>query len=382
MLSQLRGFIRRYVYRLAALSTAILMFGCTHFSINDCPDNVLGNNEAGSARLRTSHFRVMLADPSAAAARFLPYAVMSTYAYKTSSGCNDPGKIRVDEAHAAELRSWLISSAGGATEWQLASDAGMQDARNPGKLGCEDDQGLMFHVWHRKLGEQEHVVISFRGTSGPGDFWNGNLWWFRRAFTSDTQLSRARHHAIRVMQYFDAKAKADGAPLPRYTTTGHSLGGGLAQHVLYAFPQRIEQAIVFDPSSVTGFADTSITRDDRVSACSCKSELNPEARIIRIYQTYEILSNLRIFHKIFLPPERHIQEVRFPFASSWNPISRHSMYAFTKNLRVASSKRTFDDVGKSWFASKNNACTSPLINNQLKSCAANVSRTTLLICPQ
>jgi hypothetical protein len=51
---------------------------------------------------------------------------------------------------------------------------GMTKAGGAKGEGCEDDKGLMFHVWQRRLGNQTHVVIAFRGTSGDGDWIYGN----------------------------------------------------------------------------------------------------------------------------------------------------------------------------------------------------------------
>lgn len=382
MLTQVHYAVRKTKYLLAALLTAPLLSGCVHFRVDDCPGGVLGNNDAGSARVRTANYRVMLADPPAAASRFLPYAIMSTYAYKIGDGCVDGGnKNRVSGERAATLREWLDSSNAGSSKWQLEPAVGMREAQIPHRIGCEDDLGLMFHVWHRKVEGRDHVVIAFRGTSGAGDFWNANFWWFRRAFTDDTQFDRARGHARAVIQFFDQKAVREGAPAPRYTTTGHSLGGSLAQHILYAFPKQIEQAIVFDTSSVTGFSDSSISRENRISGCSCRPELGPEARIIRVYQTYEILANLRIFHKIFFPPERHVQEVRFPFDSSWNPVTRHSIGEFTESLQAAARRRRSDEIGHTWLASADPTCTRLLLEKQSASCALQVSPSSLQLCP-
>lgn len=377
-------YLRRSQAVQGLLLLAFLLVGCTHFAVQDCPENsVLGNNDSGSARLRTSHYRVMLADPPAAAARFLPYAIMSAYAYKIGDGCDDKkNEVRVTPERDIALMGWLRSTTNGANAWELVPVVGMRDTATPSKQGCEDTLGLMFHVWHRQVDGQDLVVIAFRGTSGDGDWKYGNFWWFDRAFISDTQFSRARAHAREVMRYFDEKAAAARAPLPRYVTTGHSLGGSLAQHILYAFPDRVEQAIVFDSSSVTGFADPSISRDDRVNACACGSELNPEARIIRVYQTYEILSDLRLFHKLFFPPERHVQEVRFPFPASLNQVERHSMYNLTSHLQILGGDRKQDEVGHSWIASKSNACTRPLLESQSQSCRAVVPPDAMLVCPQ
>jgi|GEM_PF-2258799 len=357
--------------------------GCTNFAVEDCPKGgVLGNDDPGSARLRTSHYRVMLANPAAAAARFLPYAIMSTYAYKINDGCVDRGnKVRVPPERSAELLTWLKNTTGDASPWQLDQSFGTQD-KQTGRIGCEDDVGLAFNVWHRTIGKQEHVVIAFRGTSGPGDWMYGNFWWFSRFFAGDNQLSRARSYGAKIIQHFDTKARAEGSPLPRYVVTGHSLGGTLAQHLLYTFPKRIDQAIVFDASSVTGFADPAISRADRVAGCSCEPELGPEARIIRIYLPREILANLRLFHKLWLPPERHVQELRFPFEASWNPVSRHGIYEFTSNMQKLSAQRRMDEVGQSWFASKTSACTGPLIQKQKDSCSVVVPPSAQFVCPQ
>lgn len=376
--------LRQIVHFHAQLICAFLLFGCTHFAVEDCPEySVLGNNDLGSARLRTSHYRVMLADPASAAARFLPYAIMANYAYKIGDGCDDKGnKVRISLERNVELMNWLKSGTSDPDSWHLEEAVGMRDARRPANIGCEDDQGLMFHVWHRNVDNRQNVVIAFRGTSGSGDWIYGNLWWLTRGVLSETQLSRSRAYAAKVIRYFDQKAIAEGAKPPRYVTTGHSLGGSLAQHVLYSFPERVEQAIVFDSSSVTGFVDPSISRAKRVEACSCRSELGPEARIIRVYQTYEILTNLRIFHKLILPPERHVQEVRFPFKSSWNPVARHGMYEFTRNLRESSGMRKPDEVGHGWFASRDSVCTAPLIHQQQASCSIAVQPGAVSSCPQ
>lgn len=373
---------------MGAALVAVVLAGCTHIAIEDCPDGaVLGNNDPGTARLRTSHFRVILADEAAAAARVLPYALMSAYAYRMGDACQDENEVRIDDARKAQLEGWLRTTTGSGPAWERNESFSTRSPK--GDPGCEDEEGLMFHVWERELGNRTYVVLAFRGTSGGlGDWWYGNLWWFTRFLTQDNQLSRAAAHAQRVIEAYEARAAAGAKQPPRFVATGHSLGGGLAQHVLYRFPDRVEQAIVFDPSSVTGFA--AVGQDRQLAGCTCDPEplrdrgvtISPEARILRVYQTYEALANLRIFHKIILPPERHVHELRFPFEASWNPVSRHSMFDLAEKLRSASDVQVTAPKGIGWLASRSPACTEKLLAGQAASCQRAVTAGSLVPCPQ
>jgi len=334
-----------------------LLQGCTHLAIEDCGGKVLGENEP---RIRSSHFRTFLADLPAASNRFAPYAAMSALAYAEDTNCGtyDP-KLTAEER--AKLEADLL--AGG---WREVKDVQWVPP-------CEDDVGLFFRVWELEA-DTRHVVIAFRGTWGFKDWLYGNLHWFTRFLPIEDQYSRARMAAQRVFDRFPEEPQK----ATRFYTTGHSLGGGLAQHVLYSYPNKVAQALAFDPSSVTGFVDQSPA--NQVSACKCKSnELNGEPRIFRVYDAYEILANLRIFHKTFLPPERHIQEVRFPNAAS------HSMKGLAFYLLSNASSATAYSVP--WYSGKGNytaneSCTAAFSRSQRTSCQAKVTQDQWNKCPQ
>ena len=226
----------------------MLLQACTHFALEDCGGQVLGENEA---RIRSSHFRMVLDDVPAAANRFLPYAAMSTLAYAENKSCGKKSpKITVSEEEALEeiLRD---------RDWHEISDIKDRPA-------CEDDTDLFFRVWKKESDDLIQIVFAFRGTWGVKDWLYGNLYWLTKHLELETQYKVVHNN---MGQLFSALEELINSNKPiQFYTTGHSLGGGLAQHALYSYPDKVLQAIAFDPSPATGFRE----QEDKNKISACK----------------------------------------------------------------------------------------------------------------
>ena len=362
-----------------------ILQGCSHLKLEGCGaeevqilekvdrsyvskffgDSLIGVNEP---RIRSSYYRMVLANPSAAATRFFPYALMSSLAYAEEEPCvrqkleNGDQDIKVTEKSRKKFYETLSRMG-----WEEKPGMPASDAQNLGQ-GCEDDTGMFYRVWTHQGDSGLDVVLAFRGTWGIKDWFDGNLHWVNRLVSKEDQYNRARA----VMEMAIEKYKNEKGV--RFYTTGHSLGGGLAQHALYSFPNHVIQAFAFAPSAATGFRDQSVP--DQIAGCSCNQNLAAgETRIYRIYDAGEILSNLRLPHKLIFPPERHIQEVRFENNRS------HSMVGLTNHLESVMSsplKLLPNAPATPWYAGigtdgKGHQCTDLFRQQQINSCASPVS---------
>jgi pimeloyl-ACP methyl ester carboxylesterase len=359
----------RWVSFALLLVACFLSWRCTHVALRDCgPDGkVLGVRES---RIRSSHWRMFLADVPAAAARFTPYAAMSTLAYVQDPTCGP--KIKITDCERRYFEKKLAEGDLGA-RWTRVPEAEFAG-------DCEDSSGLYYQVWRSDQDGETRVVVAFRGTWGARDWYAGNLHWITRWLPVQDQYKRAREYVAKVIDHFAVETSLRLGTVVRFTTTGHSLGGGLAQHALYTFPEVVEQAIVFNPSSVTGFQDQDAAR--QVAACQCDQPwLAGEPRILRVYDPREVLSHLRFFHKVFFPPERHIQEVRFENKQT------HSMKELAQFLIDQADSKPREEYAVPWYAGlgtdeDGRSCTLAFWDDQGQSCAKQVQASDWNRCPQ
>jgi pimeloyl-ACP methyl ester carboxylesterase len=180
--------------------------------------------------------------------------------------------------------------------------------------------------WHA---EQRKVAVAFGGTVFTNiKDWKANLRWFLPKDGNDeyTLIVRTYGEAF-VEEYLNLIHSAGWQSVEHVHlfSTGHSLGGGLAQEFAYSLPKnenvpRVDKVYAFDPSPVTGFF--SVEKNLR--------EWNANNLFIdRIYERGEILAILRsLTNFIARPSANHptIRQVRYNlFEDRHNPIAGHSI---------------------------------------------------------
>ena len=188
------------------------------------------------------------------------------------------------------------------------------------KPGSIDIEGLKYLVWKNAL--KNKVVIAFRGTR----FTSWRDWYANLNFVTRF-VPGIRNHYGKLTDFipdFVTEVQTAMGSDVQIISTGHSLGGGLAQYASYLSPH-INLVYGFAPSPVTGFR--SVDKQSRVT--------NQENTLIaRIFEHGEVLAYLRFFlKKIVRLSIQHpeINEVRFNFSNA-NAISEHSMGKLAEHI--------------------------------------------------
>jgi len=171
------------------------------------------------------------------------------------------------------------------------------------------------------------IAVAFGGTDAKYiEDWVADFRWFI-PFHNDQYTQIIEKVAPQFAETFSRlSARPDWAYIQKAVlyTTGHSLGGGLAQQFAYAVPRapgvpRVRHVYAFDPSPVTGYysvRDTAL-RDENVKTL----------RIDRIYQRDEVLAGVRTALAIVYPPKKAepaIEGVRYSLFRG-NIVRRHSI---------------------------------------------------------
>jgi dienelactone hydrolase len=321
--------VSRFVVRLSVLALAALGLGACATQRSDDVLVGIGSQMPEPAKARDY------------AALYAPYAMMATIAYSDENVltkgtlCPDLGKLadrhlaKNDDDYKFQLivRKWVIEL--NQSSWHCMSGVvGALPCPKRLGAGCRPVGGLEFHVWQRMNGNREcrEVAIAFRGSdkNDRGD-WTSNFRWLYRLTPKFDQYAQVQDHIAGIIE----KIKHDGCGAgAQFVSTGHSLGGGLAQQAAYA-DRTIRYVYGFDPSPVTGFFDVSAMLRERTTT---------GLGVDRAYEQGEILMLPRLLAENIFPPapcHPRIRTVRFNVLSGL-PAVQHSIADLTEQLRVAS----------------------------------------------
>lgn len=212
--------------------------------------------------------------------------------------------------------------------------------------------GLFVEVWEKST-TPPVIAVVFRGTEFTSlKDWVSNLRWFLWfvPFHEDQYTVVSKLVGQELAERLAKRRLAgglDAAGAVSVVATGHSLGGGLAQHLAYsllpAAPDgtpvpRVSNVYAFDPSPVTGWYSV----DRRLR------ERNADALWIdRIFEHGEIPASVRLLLSYVNPPSAahpSIQEARYNFVLSANPLRSHSMRLLACALIDASGQARPPDL--------------------------------------
>lgn len=207
---------------------------------------------------------------------------------------------------------------------------------------CVEDGGMFFetYIHKNKAGDTDQAVIAFRGTETDSIYeathdWGANLSGALPILGPEYGL--ARDYAIPLITKLHEKIGSNGKPIPIYLT-GHSLGGGLAQHVAYVAGKLVTETYVFDTSPVTHWFQL---RD---------YEQVRDPVIYRVYQQREVLEKIRNLSTRFNITRYNRSDYAFDFVQS-HGIEAHSISNLTCGLAelvtdIAADKDQLFDYSK------------------------------------
>lgn len=190
-----------------------------------------------------------------------------------SADAYQPSEQRRDFAIADnDARRALSPARFGRTGWLLLGRFGTEKRGNEPLIATTT--GLSADFYLRPLPDRILFLAAFRGTDGLIDSDTfSNLSYLFRAFNPNDQYDLSRK--VYAAYITSIKNRYPDRPI-EFVVTGHSLGGGLAQHIAYHFP--CVTAVVFNSSFVTNSMFTA----------------TQTPKIIRVYERDDIFSRVEL----------------------------------------------------------------------------------------
>jgi hypothetical protein len=247
----------------------------------------------------------------------LAFALLSQAAYQAKSDAKEAKAADwVDAADLLNEAGWML--------WVDFPDAKLHEKISKFHLRVE--------VWSNA--QQNSVAVAFGGTVFTNiKDWEANLRWFLPDRNDEYTLVVKTFGRDFVTDYLQRASRPEFAFLNHADifSTGHSLGGGLAQQFAYSLPEsavvpRVSKVFAFDPSPVTGYYSVPKNLRDRNTQ---------NLAIDRVYERGEILAYLRSFTNYLFPPSAcspAIRQVRYNLFYTFNPFAGHSIIEFACKL--------------------------------------------------
>lgn len=176
-------------------------------------------------------------------------------------------------------------------------------------------KSLKYALWLDK--ERKRALVVFRGTATKMDWWS-NANWLTRFVPGVNNHYKQVHQIVEPTIEFIKSELGDNFEL---YTTGHSLGGGLAQLFAYASNHRAKLVCAFHSSPVTGYF--LIPKAQRQAA-------GENLYIARVFEHGEVLSYFRLATRKLYPVtivNPRISEYRTNFISG-GVVTQHSIATF------------------------------------------------------
>lgn len=224
-----------------------------------------------------------------------PFAAMSELAYKDKE---DLDKTKpAERLQRIACRGFLENSG-----WKLEPD--FCESIDEGK------SGLQYVAWMNRTLTPNLLCVAFRGTEflEEGKDMVANLHPLLGRLPGYDQYEHIEHSVLPAFERKYGKRIRDGDLV--VITTGHSLGGGLAQNFMYQCHGKVFQAYVFDPSPVTAFTDLDEKSKEAFTEL-LPNEGFPDAQIVRVNQAGEILEPMRSVGSRFTYYTNQIDRITF-----------------------------------------------------------------------
>ncbi len=282
---------------------------------------------------------------------FVPFAKMSEAVYRRErrtswemmrQSCDYVAAVDQKPLNADLPEDWLR------LDQKMMVKLGMETATPAEPLRpCRGGAGLEYETYVKfdKPGQPLQATIAFRGTENTKQEWRSD--WVANFSNVDfglggnIQFKETRKEGLRLIEALsrvlpktkssplcEASSKSESAQVP-IELVGHSLGGGLAQHLAYSTNAcHVRSTITFDPSPATGWfylnlRDLVVTKDPI---------------IYRVYIDGEALSFVRKVSTKFNLSRENRRDVRIVFPGvDVGAFGRHSMTLLYEGMLFAAN---------------------------------------------